>query len=118
MKVRTNFGLRIGQVWRSSDPRRLSAFRIVDFHSIVKRNRILGTDVEVVSVYPERPGSRRIRADHFQILGPKAKGDVRMVYNNAWNYPDICWGNYAKVPVIMGRFYQNAVRVRLTGSDQ
>jgi len=61
--------------------------------------------------------SAGVPIDEFQILRRHAPGDVRMVYANQWNYPDLSWGNYVKPPQITGTFYYSAVRVRLTGPD-
>lgn len=64
------------------------------------------------------PKSSGVTVDFFHVLRANIKGDVRMIYANQWNYPDLSWGNYVKSPQITGTFYQNAVRVRLTDSDK
>lgn len=62
--------------------------------------------------------SSGVSVDVFRVLRSDTPGDVRMIYANQWNYPDLSWGNYVKRAQITGAFYQNAVRVRLTGSDE
>lgn len=61
-KDRVNKDVRVGQVWASSDPRRLSSFRIVDITSDV---------VTVQPVYPKGGYSRALLLDAFQKTGPK-----------------------------------------------
>jgi hypothetical protein len=62
--------------------------------------------------------SSGVPVDVFRVLHSNAPGDVRMIFANQWNYPDLSWGNYVKRPQITGTFYQNAARVRLTGEEQ
>lgn len=57
--------------------------------------------------------SSDVAIDVFRLLRSDSKDDVRMVYVNQWNYPDLSWGNYVKRPQITGNYYQNAVRMRL-----
>lgn len=61
MKQRLNNRVVPGQVWRSSDPRRLSAFEIV----------AVGDYILAENVYPDEGLPRTLRRAAFQILGPK-----------------------------------------------
>lgn len=62
----TGHSVEMGQVWRSSDPRRLSAFRIV---------ARTPEHARVLSLYPLVPppswGLRWIPLDRFLVTGPK-----------------------------------------------
>lgn len=65
--MRSNANVRADQVWRSSDPRRLSAFRVVAVYADDQF-------VEVRSLYPIDPRRSRLRAlrlESFTETGPK-----------------------------------------------
>lgn len=64
--MRVNDRVQVGQVWRSSDPRRLSAFRILEVY-------VLDQFVHVESVYPQthRAFLRVIALEAFKLTGPK-----------------------------------------------
>lgn len=51
-----------GQLWRSSDPRRLSAFRIID---------VIGALAFLGPVYPARGPRRFVRLGAFRVTGSK-----------------------------------------------
>lgn len=72
MSTRQHVPLAVGQVWRSSDPRRLSAFKI----DYVTGQRRYDSIVFTTSVYPPRFGFRVLRVDDFHRLG--SKGFVRV----------------------------------------
>jgi hypothetical protein len=55
-----------------------------------------------------------VSVDAFVLLGTGAQGDVRLNINNAWNYPELTWGNYMKEPVLIEQGYGNTVHMRLT----
>lgn len=56
--------LHFGQMWQLSDPRRLSAFRILDTH-------VADGFVNVVQMYPNRGQVRCLAAEKFWQTGPK-----------------------------------------------
>lgn len=60
--MRTNPCVQVGQTWRSSDPRRLSAFRVVDLTSDV---------VLVEPIYPKGRSQRALLLDAFLLTGSK-----------------------------------------------
>jgi hypothetical protein len=55
-----------------------------------------------------------VPVDGFVVLGGRPDADVRFVINNAWNYPELTWGNYVKDPILIWSGYSNQVRARLT----
>ena len=60
--MRTNANVQSDQVWQSSDPRRLSAFRVAD----------LTADVLLVEpIYPKGRPQRALRLDAFLLTGTK-----------------------------------------------
>jgi hypothetical protein len=68
--LRANATPRAGQVWKSSDPRRLSAFRIIDV--VIRKGREGWADAELIT----NPGisgrtAMRIPLPRFQVLGHK-----------------------------------------------
>lgn len=62
MPTRTNANVQVGQTWQSSDPRRLSAFRVIDLTSDV---------VLVDPIYPRCRPQRGVRLDAFLLTGTK-----------------------------------------------
>jgi hypothetical protein len=60
-----------------------------------------------------RSNNTYVSVDAFTILGSPEKSDVRFCVNNAWNYPELTWGNYVKPPILIEAGYRNTVRVRL-----
>lgn len=62
--MRTNRLLHFGQTWRLSDPRRLSAFRILDTH-------VEDGFVHAVQLYPNRGQLRSLAVEKFYETGPK-----------------------------------------------
>lgn len=62
--VRHNVTLHFGQTWQLSDPRRLSAFRILDVH-------LDDAYVNVVQLYPNHGQVRTLAAEKFWQTGPK-----------------------------------------------
>lgn len=67
--MRTNACVEVGQVWRSSDPRRLSAFKI---EAVVEDADV----VRIITIYPHDRWFRAIDRVAFQTTGPK--GYTRM----------------------------------------
>jgi hypothetical protein len=63
----------------------------------------------------ESDGNHAVR---LEVVGAKPGGPVRMMINNEWNYTHLGLGNYMKPPVIVKAGYSNAVRVRITNSDE
>ncbi len=51
--------------------------------------------------------------DYFCILSGQYQDEVAMIINNAWNYPQISWGNYCKPPIRIAAGYENKVMMRL-----
>ncbi len=60
--MRTNDNVQPGQVWRSSDPRRLSAFRVID----VTADVVFGEPI-----YPESRYNRTLALAAFLLTGSK-----------------------------------------------
>jgi beta-galactosidase len=58
-----------------------------------------------------------VSIDAFWVLGSPLEGDIRMNINNAWNYPELTWGNYVKEPIIIEEGYTNSVQVRLAAEE-
>lgn len=59
---RSNCNVQMGQIWASSDPRRLSAFQVADVTSDV---------VLVESVYPKGRAQRALRLEAFLLTNQK-----------------------------------------------
>ena len=61
--------------------------------------------IRVVVTGEKNPRSNNafVSVDAFLILGSGAEGQVQMNINNAWNYPEITWGNYVKPPIFIAR---------------
>jgi hypothetical protein len=72
LSTRQHVSLANGQVWRSSDPRRLSAFRIDHVTGPHRYDSIVFT----TPVYPLDAKPRVLRVEDFHRLG--AKGFVRV----------------------------------------
>lgn len=53
-----------------------------------------------------------VSIDAFIRLGAQEQSEVRFNINNAWNYPELTWGNYVKPPVLIGTGYANSVQMR------
>lgn len=53
----------------------------------------------------------------FLVLGNQPEGDIRMLINNDWIYPELTWGNYMKDPICVANGYTNRVHLRLTDYD-
>ncbi len=49
----------------------------------------------------------------FRILHPRARGNVLFHVLNAWNYPELTWGNYMKEPLWISSGYTNQVQVKI-----
>lgn len=49
----------------------------------------------------------------FRILRPGPPGQVRCHILNAWNYPELTWGNYMKDPIAVGAGYANRIKARI-----
>ena len=65
-----------------------------------------------------RASNAWVSVDGFLVLGSPAERAVRMNINNAWNYPELTWGNYVKEPIMLSAGYSHHVRVRLTDRDE
>ncbi|HEX2100312.1 MAG TPA: glycoside hydrolase family 2 TIM barrel-domain containing protein, partial [Candidatus Synoicihabitans sp.] len=52
----------------------------------------------------------------LEVVDDKPDGNVRILINNAWNYPQLGLGNYMKPPVIIDDGYTAQVRMRLTAA--
>jgi hypothetical protein len=70
--------------------------------------------VVVTGVRNPRSNNAYVSVDAFLILGSGAEGQVQMNILNAWNYPEITWGNYVKPAIFVAEGYSNTVRLRLT----
>ena len=69
--------------------------------------------VVVTGRHNPRASNAYVTVDAFLVLGDFPPGDIRMNINNAWNYPELTWGNYVKPPVMVETGYSNRVRIRL-----
>jgi hypothetical protein len=69
---------------------------------------LAGTDLRVRA---ESDGTAAVRAEVLP------EGKVRFHVDNLWGYPDLAWGNYDQ-PITLGPGYTNAVRLRLTDTDE
>ncbi|MBD8548563.1 hypothetical protein IFT82_17735 [Sphingomonas sp. CFBP 8760] len=72
--------------------------------------------LRIVARQAETAG-RTVSIAGFRIGQEAANGQVRMIVNNLWNYPQLSWGNYVKKPVLVTNGYTNSVRVRFTDRD-
>jgi hypothetical protein len=64
-----------------------------------------------------RSNNAFVSIDAFQVLDTQPEGDVLLIIDNEWNYPELTWGNYVKDPITIETGYTNTVRMRLTDSD-
>jgi len=60
-----------------------------------------------------RANNSFVSVDAFTILGSPQKSEVLFCVDNAWNYPELTWGNYVKPPILIEQGYSNKVQVRL-----
>jgi hypothetical protein len=64
-----------------------------------------------------RASNSYVAVDALRVTRPDDQSCVRLHILNAWNYPELTWGNYVKPAVMIEEGYQNTVRLRLVGSD-
>ncbi len=76
--------------------------------------------IKVVVTGKKAPASNNtfVSVDAFEVLGTPGEGEVRLIINNLWNYPELTWGNYMKEPILIETGYTDTVRMRLTDNDR
>ncbi len=65
------------------------------------------------------PGSNNayVSVTGFRVLRAEQPPEaVRFHILNAWNYPELTWGNYMKEPVVVEKGYANRVQARIHGA--
>lgn len=69
--------------------------------------------VEVLGTHQPDSNNAYVNVEGFRILRPGPLGAVRCHILNAWNYPELTWGNYMKDPIVIGSGYGSRVQARI-----
>ena len=72
--------------------------------------------IEVLGTHQPLANNAFVSVEGFRILQPGPMGAVRCHILNAWNYPELTWGNYMKEPIVIESGYVNRVQVQIHGS--
>lgn len=53
-----------------------------------------------------------VSVDSFLVLGNTIRGNLKMIVDQEYNYPDLAWGNYVKEPILLSPGYQGEIYLR------
>ena len=72
--------------------------------------------IEVLGTHQPLSNNAYVSVEGFRILQPGSPGAVRCHILNAWNYPELTWGNFVKEPIVIESGYVNRVQLQIHAS--